>query len=230
MENPYLCHKLPVADKLPVAEELAEDTPRLAVERWLEVRSLKDKLVKMTRGCDVIQKEPSKALCRYLFSSKLAEGQGGASTKCKKIARDPLLSNLADGVYYDKSICKELKHKPELAREVCDELCRASREAVARLEWEKGHNDTEKVEISQEGGDLWRVSYGAVDHLGFPPKISICIEDKLLTRLHRMYRRTSFRPFIVLTETKFSKRHIPVWARYSPLRTRVEAHANTLSP
>jgi hypothetical protein len=38
------------------------------------------------------------------------------------------------------------------------------------------------------------------------------------------------RPFIVLTETKFSKRHIPVWARYSPLRTRVEAHANTLSP
>jgi hypothetical protein len=26
------------------------------------------------------------------------------------------------------------------------------------------------------------------------------------------------RPFIVLTETKFSKRHIPVWARYSPLR------------
>ena len=38
------------------------------------------------------------------------------------------------------------------------------------------------------------------------------------------------RPFIVLTETKFCKRHIPVWARYSPLRTRVEAHANTLSP
>ena len=38
------------------------------------------------------------------------------------------------------------------------------------------------------------------------------------------------RPFIVLTETKPSKRHIPVWARYSPHRTRVEAHANTLSP
>jgi hypothetical protein len=33
------------------------------------------------------------------------------------------------------------------------------------------------------------------------------------------------RPFIVLAETKPSKRHIPVWARYSPLRTRVEAHA-----
>ena len=32
-------------------------------------------------------------------------------------------------------------------------------------------------------------------------------------------------PFIVLTETKFSIRCIPVWARYSPLRTRVEAHA-----
>jgi hypothetical protein len=30
-------------------------------------------------------------------------------------------------------------------------------------------------------------------------------------------------PFIVLTETKFSIRYIPVWARYSSLRTRVEA-------
>jgi hypothetical protein len=38
------------------------------------------------------------------------------------------------------------------------------------------------------------------------------------------------RPFIVLTETKSSYHHIPVWARYSPHRTRVEAHANTLSP
>ena len=38
------------------------------------------------------------------------------------------------------------------------------------------------------------------------------------------------RPFIVLTETKSSYRHIPVWARYSPHRTRVEAHANLLSP
>jgi hypothetical protein len=38
------------------------------------------------------------------------------------------------------------------------------------------------------------------------------------------------RPLIVLTETKLSKRHIPVWAQYSPQLTRVEAHANTLSP
>ena len=37
-------------------------------------------------------------------------------------------------------------------------------------------------------------------------------------------------PFIVLTETKFSIRYIPFWARYSPLRTRVEAHAIALSP
>jgi hypothetical protein len=35
--------------------------------------------------------------------------------------------------------------------------------------------------------------------------------------------------FIVLTETKFSICYIPVWARYSPLRTRVKAHAITLS-
>ena len=38
------------------------------------------------------------------------------------------------------------------------------------------------------------------------------------------------RSFIVLTETKTSNRYIPVWARYSPLRTRVEAHAIALSP
>jgi hypothetical protein len=38
------------------------------------------------------------------------------------------------------------------------------------------------------------------------------------------------RPFIVLTETKPIYPHIPVWARYSPHRTRVEAHVNTLSP
>ena len=37
-------------------------------------------------------------------------------------------------------------------------------------------------------------------------------------------------PFIVLTETTFSYRYIPVWVRYSPHRTRVEAHANMLSP
>ena len=30
------------------------------------------------------------------------------------------------------------------------------------------------------------------------------------------------RPFIVLTDTKSSNRHIPVWARYSPHQTRVE--------
>ena len=42
--------------------------------------------------------------------------------------------------------------------------------------------------------------------------------------------RSIDRPFIVLTETKFSNHHIPVWAQYSPHWTRVEAHANTLSP
>jgi hypothetical protein len=36
--------------------------------------------------------------------------------------------------------------------------------------------------------------------------------------------------FIVLTETKFSICYIPVWARYLHLRTRVKAHAMTLSP
>ncbi len=35
------------------------------------------------------------------------------------------------------------------------------------------------------------------------------------------------RSFIVLTETKFSFRCIPVWDRYSPHRTRVEKKKNT---
>ena len=59
------------------------------------------------------------------------------------------------------------------------------------------------------------------------------ILDRRLRWAERECFSTSYdddRPFIVLTETKLSKRHIPVWARYSPLRTRVEAHANTLSP
>ena len=37
-------------------------------------------------------------------------------------------------------------------------------------------------------------------------------------------------PFIVLTETKFCILPVPVWARYSPLWTRVKAHAMMLSP
>ena len=35
-------------------------------------------------------------------------------------------------------------------------------------------------------------------------------------------------PFIVLTETKFSFRCIPVWDRYSPHRTRVEKKTHVI--
>ena len=184
--NPYA-----VSTQFTVGEDTPhEDTPALAVQRCVEVGVLEDKLIKMTRGCRVIQAEPSKALCRYLFSSKLAERRclnGIANT-----TRDALLPNLAEGVYYDKSICKELQDKPELARKVCDSLCRASRQALVRLEAVKGLTDTvtDQVQISHEGDELWRVSYGAIDHLNIPPKISICIEGQLLNRLQRMYDRT----------------------------------------
>ena len=67
---------------------------------------------------------------------------------------------------------------------------------------------------------------GRTENNFFPPMFSIYTEPGNVSRGHCAFDR----PFIVLTETKFSKRHIPVWARYSPLRTRVEAHANTLSP
>ena len=52
----------------------------------------------------------------------------------------------------------------------------------------------------------------------------------LSVREYELLKQSINQPFIVLTETKFSYCHIPVWARYSPHRTRVEAHANTLSP
>jgi hypothetical protein len=163
-----------------------EDMPQAAIQRWLEVRSLKKKLIEMTRGlgCTVIQTEPSKALCRYLFSSKLAERRclnGDAST-----TRDALLPNLAEGVYYDKSICKELQHKPEFARQVCDSLCRASRLAIERVENSKMGAMWE-VQILREGRN-WRVGTGNVSSTyAISPQISICIEDKLFQQLRRMY-------------------------------------------
>ena len=35
-------------------------------------------------------------------------------------------------------------------------------------------------------------------------------------------------PFIVLAETKPSKRHIPVWARYSPLNPQMSFHTDEM--
>ena len=48
--------------------------------------------------------------------------------------------------------------------------------------------------------------------------IMISIIERVRERVH------DDRPFIVLAETKPSKRHIPVWARYSPLG-RERAHS-----
>ena len=67
---------------------------------------------------------------------------------------------------------------------------------------------------------------GAPAVLALSPEFSVCADGGAPTVL----AFADDPPFIVLTETKFSIRYIPVWARYSPLRTRVEAHAITLSP
>jgi hypothetical protein len=52
----------------------------------------------------------------------------------------------------------------------------------------------------------------------------VCLRDGSLRDACRKIpaRKSIDRPFIVLTETKSSYRHIPVWARYSPHRTRVD--------
>ena len=76
----------------------------------------------------------------------------------------------------------------------------------------------------------------ATAHDGSHPHPPRREDVELIERLIRKPRSSIFgfrsinQLFIVLTETKFSYRYIPVWARYSPHRTRVEAHANMLSP
>ena len=86
----------------------------------------------------------------------------------------------------------------------------------ASLQWDRGSRN-----ITMEGGGSVR------DRVHRSPKI-VMRDFSLLSSFELFH---DDHPFIVLTETKFSIRYIPVWARYSPLLTRVEkAHAITLSP
>ena len=77
-------------------------------------------------------------------------------------------------------------------------------------------------------GGFHALKVSKFDHSSTSPRATRWRE--WVVKLRYAFGSSIDRPFIVLTETKSSNRHIPVWARYSPHRTRVEAHANTLSP
>lgn len=138
-----------------------EDTPAVAVARKREVLELKKLLIKKTVGCPVIQKEPWNALTRFLFSSKLPTVDDIGQSSCGKHSlHDPLLSTR---VSYDMSICNELKksHRTEVeARNVCEILCGANREAVIRLVDVRSRNsDVHVVVVSDHDG--YQVSWGS---------------------------------------------------------------------
>ena len=94
--------------------------------------------------------------------------------------------------------------------------------AVTRTS-DRGH----VAEASNQGHRSGGVSIRVSKETFLPLNVHRCLVSsiKMLKTVHH-----DDDPFIVLTETKFSYRYIPVWARYSPHRTRVEAHANLLSP
>jgi hypothetical protein len=175
-----------------------EDTPALAVARYKEVEKLGEILIKLTKDFRKIQEEPSKALCRFLFSSKLAEPKNNTS--------DPLLSSLPDG-HYDKSICLELKDKPEYAHKVCDKLCTASILAVRQLKILKTKSSPSEVKLLRDK-EKWRVSWGDA---------SICIEDGLLRRLQRMYRETLKMTDNAQLDQNFNRRLFCILMRYKSL-------------
>jgi len=189
-----------VKDSLNIAEfEDNEDTPALAVARYKEVETLGKILKNLTRKYKMIQKEPSKALCRFLFSSKLAQ--------IDKKTSDPLLPFLRDDEYYDRSICYELNDDPAYARLVCKKLCIASRDAVIRLKKVKETPSLSMVDITQYNGK-WMVSWG---------KESIIIEDRLLKRLQNMYCSTFKMTDTALLDQNFNRRLFCLLIRYQSL-------------
>jgi hypothetical protein len=183
----------------PSGHLFSEDTPQLAVARDREVENLEKILVYLTRRCPTIQKEPNKALCRFLLSSKLVEP--------RKLTNDPLLTSCGS---FDKSICYELKRNPKHARSVCETLCDASRQAVVRLNGLKTIHSPSDVQLGRDDGK-WRVSWGDA---------SIYIEDGLLNRLQRMYRKKNPRQPIaadVPWDERFKRRLFCMLMRYKSL-------------
>ena len=156
---------------------LNEDTPSVAVARNNEVLHLKDVLLSLTKGCRKIQRDPTNALCRFLFSSKLPV------LERTQMIQDPLLPST---VSYDKSILQELQDKSnkvvytqEQAENVCKLMCDASREAVQRLHDMKDASSTVSSDVTiTRLNKKNRVSWG--DN-------GVEIDNDLLRKLQRLY-------------------------------------------
>ncbi len=106
--------------------EVREETPAVATSRQREMLWLREVLLDLTKPCRLIQREPSNALARFVFSSMLTSGNG--------VLDDPLLPRHES---YDRSLCNELRTAgigEEEVCKVCRSLCEASREAAVRVE------------------------------------------------------------------------------------------------
>lgn len=196
MRSKYARTTLLITSDVPSDPLFTEDTPQLAVARDKEVGDLEKLLVSLTKECLMIQKHPRKALCRFLLSSKLMEP--------RKFRNDPLLTSCES---LDKSMCSELKRGPAYARIICNKLCEFSKQAVVRLNALKTIQSPSGVQLRRDD-EKWRVSWGDA---------SIYIEDGLLNRLQRMYRKKNTMTDDIPSDEHFKRRLFCILMRYKSL-------------
>lgn len=170
LRNVYLCTATFAADfaaDAPCREP--EDTPARALLRWEATKQLLQLLVRLAAPHSrVISHEPGKALCRWLFSSKLPERGKGS---------DPLLTNT---VTYDRSLLTELAADHAYALKVCEQMCHLSQKLVLQL------NNTPvpicmppTLTKSDLMSGYWEVAHSG--HVEF-------VDNALLIRLQALYR------------------------------------------
>jgi len=152
-----------------------EDTPEVAVARNREVSKMKNQLLAMTTMCPLIQREPENAMTRFLFSAEL--GKIGHE---QDDLQDALLPT---HVFYDKSICRELKKvglTDNEAKNVCVNLCTQSIQSVKDLRElkMKGSGLYPDVSITRNSDNQWQVCWDSE---------RILISDYHLRALKNMY-------------------------------------------
>lgn len=172
-----------------------EDTPEVAVARNLEVSKLKDRMLALTTKCPLIHREPENAMTRFLFSATLQK-IGHEHDDLQDVL-------LPTRVFYDESICRELKkaHFTEIqAHDVCAELCAQSIQSVEvlrQLKMKRSHSD---VRITPTSHSHSQVCWGSE---------SLLISDLHLHALRNMYNTTNGP-----TQTHFNQRLFCLLMRY----------------
>jgi hypothetical protein len=173
-----------------------EDTPEVAVARNREVSKLKDRLLALTRMCPLIQREPENAMTRFLFSAEL--GKIGHE---QDELQDVLLPTR---VFYDESICRELKKvglTDKQQHDVCEQLCAQSIQSVEFLrELQKGSGSHSDVRITRKSHSQFQVCWESE---------CLLISDYHLKALRNMYN-TKNDP----TQQYFNQRIFSLLMRY----------------